>query len=107
MRMACSAPAEDNARQRGPLSRPGPVHASNLGGWVARTVGPRFLVSRVAGQNLRRALPELTAAERCTVIRAMWDNLGRTMAELPRLPALFRPGEGPGWEIEGEEHGAH
>ena len=82
----------------------GPAHASNVGGWVARTLGPRFPVSRVAEQNLRRALPELTATEHCTIIRAMWDNLGRTTAELPHLPTLSRTCEGPGWEIEGEEH---
>ncbi len=88
----------------GALRRLGPVRSSNLGGWVARTLGPRFMVSRVADRNLRHALPELTEAERCKIIRAMWDNLGRTSAELPHLSVLFRTCEGPGWEIEGEEH---
>lgn len=88
----------------GVLSRLGPVHSSNLGGWIARRVGPRLAVSKIADRNLRQALPELTPAERAGIIRAMWDNLGRTSTEMPHLPRLFRTREGPGWEIEGEEH---
>ncbi len=80
----------------------GPVPSSNLGGWVARTLGPRLPVSRIADGNLRRALPELDAPERARVIRAVWDNLGRTSAELPHLAAFHRTDQGPGWEIEGE-----
>ena len=88
----------------GVLRSLGPVRASNLGGWVARAVGPLLPVSRIADRNLRQALPELTAPQRARVIRATWDNLGRTSAELAHLPALRRTCEGPGWEIEGEEH---
>jgi KDO2-lipid IV(A) lauroyltransferase len=76
----------------------GPVTASNIGGWFARTLGPWLPVSRVADANLRNALPELDAAARRLVIRGMWDNLGRTAAELPHLAGLKRTTEGPGWE---------
>jgi Kdo2-lipid IVA lauroyltransferase/acyltransferase len=76
----------------------GPVSASNLGGFVARHVGPRLPVSRVADENLRRALPDLDAAGRRLVVQGVWDNLGRTAAELPHLPSLRRTTEGPGWE---------
>ena len=82
----------------------GPVRASNLGGWVGRTVGPRLRRSGVADQNLRRAMPELDAAARARVVREVWDNLGRTMAELPFIPTLRRTASGPGWELAGEEH---
>lgn len=75
----------------------GPRVASDLGGWLARRVGPLLPVSRVARANLARALPELDAAARRRVVRGMWDNLGRTVAELPHLGALR-------WEIEGAEH---
>jgi Kdo2-lipid IVA lauroyltransferase/acyltransferase len=88
----------------GALRRLGPVRSSNLGGWVARTLGPRLSVSRIADRNLSHALPELTAAQRATIIRMMWDNLGRNSAELPHLPSFSRTCDGPGWEIEGEEH---
>ena len=82
----------------------GPVRASDLGGRLARTLGPRLPVSRVAERNLRDALPALGAAERRRIIRAVWDNLGRTVAELPHLGALQRTAHGPGWELVGEEH---
>ncbi len=80
----------------------GPVAASNLGGLVARSLGPWLPVSRVADANLRLALPALDAAGRRRVIRGVWDNLGRTVAELPHVAALQRTSEGPGWEIEGD-----
>jgi KDO2-lipid IV(A) lauroyltransferase len=42
-------------------------------------------------------LPERDAAAREHILRGAWENLGRTVAELPHLPALE-------WEIEGAEH---
>lgn len=86
------------------LQRLTPEHASNIGAWIARSLGPKLSVSRVADSNLRHAFPELGEAERARIIRAVWDNLGRNVAELPHLAAIQRSPEGPGWEIEGEEH---
>jgi KDO2-lipid IV(A) lauroyltransferase len=83
------------------LRRLGPVAASNAGGAVARAVGPLLPVSRVADANLRRALPELDSAARRRVIRGVWDNLGRTAAELPHVGGLRQTASGPGWEITG------
>ena len=81
----------------------GPRAASGLGGAVLRGVGPRLPVSRVADANQRLALPELGAAERRRIVRAVWDNLGRTMAEMPHVAGLGPTRSGPGWEIVGEE----
>ena len=83
------------------LQRLGPVRASNLGGAVARSLGPFLPVSRVADGNLRRALPALDAAARARVIRGVWDNLGRTAAELPHVAGLGPAASGPGWVAEG------
>lgn len=80
-----------------------PVAASNLGGAVARTIGPLLPVSRVADANLRLAMPELDARARRRIVRAVWDNLGRTVAELPHVAGLRRTASGPGWEIVGED----
>lgn len=66
----------------------GPVRASNLGGAVARLIGPRLPVSRIAHRNLEIAFPDRDAAFRAATVRAMWDNLGRTAAELPNLARL-------------------
>ena len=65
---------------------------------VTRTIGPWLPVSAVADTNLRHAMPELDSADRRRIIRGVWDNLGRTAAELPHLPVLQRTADGPGWE---------
>ena len=82
----------------------GPERASNLGGAVARAIGPLLPVSKVAHRNLRFALPELDAAARRRIVRGVWDNLGRTAAELPHVASLSETKSGPGWEIVGGEH---
>ena len=82
----------------------GPVASSNAGGWLARAIGPRLRVSRIADNNLRLALPGLDAPARLRIIRAVWDNLGRNAAELPHLGTFQRTDSGPGWELSGAEH---
>ena len=78
----------------------GPTAASNLGGHVARTIGPWLPVSQIARANLSRALPELDARARRRVLLGVWENLGRTVAEMPHVGALRRTVDGPGWECE-------
>ncbi len=85
------------------LRRLGPVAASNLGGFLARMVGPLLPVHRIGDANLRLAMPELDAARRRVVLRDVWDNLGRTAAELPHIGRLERTVVGPGWEVVGAE----
>ncbi|TDH61500.1 lauroyl acyltransferase [Dankookia rubra] len=77
--------------------RLGPRRASDVGGALARGLGPLLPVSRVARANLALALPDRDAAARARILRDMWENLGRTVGELPHLPALD-------WEIVGAEH---
>jgi KDO2-lipid IV(A) lauroyltransferase len=48
-------------------------------------------------------MPELDAAARWRVIRGVWENLGRTVAELPHVPGLQATQAGPGWETEGTD----
>jgi len=59
--------------------------ASALGGFLARTIGPRLGASKRAVINLRRAMPELSEEEIRRIVRGMWDNLGRVVAEYPHL----------------------
>jgi KDO2-lipid IV(A) lauroyltransferase len=59
--------------------------ASALGGWLGRTVGPYIPISARAVKNLSAAFPEKSPAEIATIVRAMWDNLGRMAAEYPHL----------------------
>jgi KDO2-lipid IV(A) lauroyltransferase len=68
--------------------------ASNLGGWLGRTIGPRLPVTRWARRNLRLAMPDQSEAWIEAVVRGMWDNLGRTASEYPHLGRITAPGAG-------------
>jgi KDO2-lipid IV(A) lauroyltransferase len=81
-----------------------PATASTLAGRVARTIGPLLPVSRVADENLRAAMPGLDRAARRAVVRGVWENLGRTMGELPHLGDLRETAYGPGFEVQGGEY---
>ncbi len=81
-----------------------PAAASTLGGTLARAIGTRLPVSRVADRNLQLALPTLDAAERKRIVAGVWENLGRTVGEFPHLGRLRRDTpSGPGWEVRGGE----
>lgn len=59
--------------------------ASALGGSIGRGIGPWLGISRRALRNLTRAFPENGAFENRRILRGMWDNLGRSVAEYPHL----------------------
>ena len=48
-------------------------------------------------------MPSLDETARRRIVREVWDNLGRTTAELPHLANLRKTSSGPGWELEGED----
>lgn len=73
--------------------------ASALGGAALSRIGPRMGASRTAHANLQMAFPEKTEAERADIVRGMWDNLGRVIAEYPHLRRMESR-----IEIEGIEH---
>lgn len=73
--------------------------ASNLGGSILSALGPRFGISAVALKNISAAFPEKTNAEKRDILRGMWDNLGRVIAEYPHLRAIAHH-----LEIIGREH---
>jgi len=77
--------------------------ASAVGGWLGRTIGPRFGKSKLARRNLARAFPEKSPAEIEAIVRGMWDNLGRTAFEYPNLDRepLMASGR---VELRGVEH---
>jgi KDO2-lipid IV(A) lauroyltransferase len=78
--------------------------ASAVGGWIGRTVGPRMGQNRKAARNLERAFPGNSTDENRRIIRAMWDNLGRVIAEYPHLPRICARLEGGRCEVVGVEH---
>jgi Kdo2-lipid IVA lauroyltransferase/acyltransferase len=62
--------------------------ASGLGGFIGRMAGPRIGASRRALRNLRQAMPENSDAENRRILRGMWDNLCRAIAEYPHLTRI-------------------
>lgn len=59
--------------------------ASNIGGYIGRTIGPRLAASRKARKHIRLAMPKTTQQKEDQIITGMWDNLGRVIAEYPHL----------------------
>jgi KDO2-lipid IV(A) lauroyltransferase len=86
------------------LRRLGPVRASNFAGRLARMIGMRLPVCRVADRNLRAAFPDMPADERQRVIAKVWEMIGRNVGELPHLSVIRESASGPGWEIIGREN---
>jgi KDO2-lipid IV(A) lauroyltransferase len=62
---------------------------SDFGAWVARTLGPLTRNHRVAQINLRIVFPDAPEAEIARLLRAQWDEFGRTFAEFPILDRII------------------
>lgn len=60
--------------------------ASDLGGLIGRTIGPKLAASRKAIKHVQSSLPHVDAH---AAVRDMWDNLGRTIAEYPHLKTII------------------
>lgn len=79
-------------------------NASNLGGWLARTLGPKIPVTRRARRNMTAAFPDMSDADRERYIYEMWDNLGRYFAEYAHLDKFWSVKPGARIELSGMEH---
>jgi KDO2-lipid IV(A) lauroyltransferase len=78
--------------------------ASAIGGAIATVIGPLFSRTRIAQNNLQRAMPDLDEAERTHVIKLMWNNIGRTFVEYPAIASLDSTAIRHLAELEGIEH---
>ena len=61
------------------------VAVSNMAGAVMRAVGPWLPEHRTGRDNLRAAFPDKSDADIETILRGVWDNLGRVGAEIAHL----------------------
>ena len=78
--------------------------ASALGGWFGRKLFYRTRITARARANLTAAYPEMPEHAREQIIREMWDNLGRNVAEYAHLNKLSIRGERPRIELAGLEN---
>lgn len=76
--------------------------ASAFGGWLFRTVGPFLKADKVARRNLVRAFPDWDKERLDSVIRGMWDNLGRGAGEYSQVDLIQTVGN-PDVDVVGEE----
>jgi Kdo2-lipid IVA lauroyltransferase/acyltransferase len=86
----------------------GPERASNLGGTLARWIGPLLPVHKVALTNIRAVFPDMADSRVREIARGAWENLGRTGAEYANLDRIFdydenNPDAGR-TRVEGIEH---
>lgn len=80
-------------RLAGSIFRALPVEtASRLSGALWRRFAPLSHRHGRALANLARAFPEKSPREREAIVRAMWDNLGRTFGESFHLEEIARSG---------------
>jgi len=62
------------------------VHkASDIASVIARFVGKKISVNKLAYKNLSSALPYLSLIKKREIIDGMWDNLGRVIGEFPHI----------------------
>ena len=70
------------------LRRTNPDTMRNIAGRFMRTVGPLLPENRIGRANLIAAFPEKSPAEINTILRGVWDNLGRIAVEFAHLDRL-------------------
>jgi KDO2-lipid IV(A) lauroyltransferase len=70
----------------------GVERASDLGGWLLRTLGPKTGTQKTVMRNLRIAFPDMAEAEREALALEQWDRTGRTFAELAVMDRLTPEG---------------
>lgn len=58
-----------------------PKTASNLAARIAKFIGKKISVNKLAYDNISKAMPNLDEAQKLEIIDQMWDNLGRVVGE--------------------------
>ncbi|HYS83431.1 MAG TPA: lipid A biosynthesis lauroyl acyltransferase, partial [Bradyrhizobium sp.] len=66
-----------------------PIKTANLFGRITRSIGPMMREQRIGRANLTAAFPEKSPEEIETILRGVWDNLGRVGAEFAHLDHIW------------------
>lgn len=78
--------------------------ASAVGGFIGRNILYHMPNTQRARDNLKAAYPDKSAEEIESIIREMWDNLGRVGGEYAHLGKLRLHGGDPRLSVAGTEH---
>jgi KDO2-lipid IV(A) lauroyltransferase len=76
---------------------------SAFGGWLVRLIGPLTSKHKIAETGLRTAFPDASDTDIKALLRAQWQNTGRTFAEFPLTDRLDPFGKNSRVEIIGLE----
>jgi KDO2-lipid IV(A) lauroyltransferase len=66
-----------------------PIKTANLFGRTMRFIGPMTREQRIARANLTAAFPEKSSEEIETILKGVWDNLGRLGAEFAHIDHIW------------------
>jgi Kdo2-lipid IVA lauroyltransferase/acyltransferase len=66
-----------------------PIKTANLFGRITRFIGPMTREQRIARANLAAAFPEKSPEEIETILKGVWDNLGRLGAEFAHIDHIW------------------
>jgi Kdo2-lipid IVA lauroyltransferase/acyltransferase len=66
-----------------------PIKTANLFGRIARLIGPVLREQKIGRANLTAAFPEKSPEEIETILRGVWENLGRVGAEFAHLDHIW------------------
>jgi KDO2-lipid IV(A) lauroyltransferase len=63
-------------------------NASNFSALIAKLIGNKIAVNKLAIANISKALPQFNDDQKQQIILDMWDNLGRIVGEFPHICKL-------------------
>jgi Kdo2-lipid IVA lauroyltransferase/acyltransferase len=66
-----------------------PIKTANLFGRITRFIGPMTREQKIARANLTAAFPEKSPEEIETILKGVWDNLGRLGAEFAHIDHIW------------------
>ena len=78
--------------------------ASDQGAFIAKLIGPRLPINKIARNNIKRAMADKSEQEINEIIISMWDNIGRVAAEFPHIFSLSLEEFNKRIQIEGKEN---
>lgn len=76
--------------------------SSSFGGKIFQVIGPYFRSEKIINQNLANVFPDLDDENKSKIIKNMWNNYGRVLAEYMFFN-IFRQDKGKIISIEGKE----
>ena len=76
--------------------------SSSFGGKIFQIIGPYFRSEKIINQNLANVFPDLDAENKSKIIKNMWNNYGRVLAEYMFFN-IFRKDKGKIISIEGKK----